>query len=438
MRHVTFASGEPMIKESSDIPLLWRSGGWTLKRNVPQRYHGVEARRQVWRKLAAVGRSAAQREAKGYWNALIAEWERRLVYADSPEHRNLEKAREVCKGVGLNYLPAAQVALLPIDDLARRVELALGPDGKIDPRFARSFLGGVSPPKTIKDYFQAFQRLDREYSFGKTSAQLRKRQLSYWLAARRLIEAFGDVPVQQLGRTEVWRLVWDAWRNERCPQLTVGTVNARLYRLESMFQIVSNYHDLTPPFCFSQLAIRDQARRTRPAFSEDWVRDRILAQGALDGLPSDERLLLLGMINTGYRISEGANLMPSEIILEAAVPHLRFDGEFRRLKTHAAYRVIPLTGISLEAFRAAPQGFSRLRGDEALSSRLNRFLTGSGLRESDRHTTHSFRHSLSSRLAIRGVHENLIAEILGHSLRRGYGRGTPLQMLLQILKPAAF
>lgn len=55
------------------------------------------------------------------------------------------------------------------------------------------------------------------------------------------------------------------------------------------------------------------------------------------------------------------------------------------LKTPAAYRLVPLTGIGLEEFKAFPEGFPSLRDDMALSGRLNRFLTRVGLRE----TAHS-------------------------------------------------
>ena len=131
---------------------------------------------------------------------------------------------------------------------------------------------------------------------------------------------------------------------------------------------------------------------------------------------------------------EGANLLPEEIVLDHQIPHLDFRGAFSLLKTPSAYRQIPLVGISLEVFRANPGGFPTLRDDPNLSARLNRFLTKAHLRETPQHTIHSLRHSFSSRLARAGVYENLIAELMGHSLGRGYGRGSPLEFRLEAVQ----
>lgn len=60
----------------------------------------------------------------------------------------------------------------------------------------------------------------------------------------------------------------------------------------------------------------------RPPFSRTWIIDKLLAHGALDRLNDDARLILLGMVNTGYRPSEGAGLMPAEIRLSDPVPRI--------------------------------------------------------------------------------------------------------------------
>ncbi|WP_366942749.1 hypothetical protein [uncultured Paracoccus sp.] len=46
----------------------------------------------------------------------------------------------------------------------------------------------------------------------------------------------------------------------------------------------------------------------RPPFSSGWIQDKLLAQGALDGLNEEARAILLAMVNTGGRPSEIANL----------------------------------------------------------------------------------------------------------------------------------
>ena len=105
--------------------------------------------------------------------------------------------------------------------------------------------------------------------------------------------------------------------------------------------------------------------RTRPPFSPEWIRNKLLAPGALSGLNDEARGLLLGMVNTGYRPSEGAGLTAKTIRLDAAVPHIAIEPEGRQLKSAYARRVIPLTGVSLEAFKAFPDGFPRYRESSA-------------------------------------------------------------------------
>lgn len=99
-----------------------------------------------------------------------------------------------------------------------------------------------------------------------------------------------------------------------------------------------------------ELSFKEGEKQTRPPFSEDWIRLRLLASGALDGLNGQAHALLLGMINTGYRPSEGAALTADTIRLDGDVPHISIEPEGRQLKSHYARRVIPLTGVSLEAF----------------------------------------------------------------------------------------
>jgi integrase len=141
------------------------------------------------------------------------------------------------------------------------------------------------------------------------------------------------------------------------------------------------------------------------------------------------------MINTGYRLSEGANLQPGDIRLDGAIPHLVIRGNERSLKTRHSARHVPLAGISLRAFQDCPTGFPRYRDKASLSERLNSFLTAQGLRETPRHTTYSLRHAFEQRLIGAGVDRRLQAELMGHSDGRpAYARPLPLDMLLPAIE----
>ncbi|OZB15165.1 MAG: integrase, partial [Rhodobacterales bacterium 34-62-10] len=100
----------------------------------------------------------------------------------------------------------------------------------------------------------------------------------------------------------------------------------------------------------------------------------------------------------------------------------------RQLKTPYARRVIPLTGVSLEAFRAFPDGFPRYRNNSAgLSGAVNKYLEENGLRESPEHSFYSLRHSFEDRMLAAGIDDRIRRDLFGHALdRERYGKGATL------------
>ena len=123
-----------------------------------------------------------------------------------------------------------------------------------------------------------------------------------------------------------------------------------------------------------ELSFKEGEARTRPPCSDEWIAQRLLAPSALAGLNDEARGLLLGMVNTGYRPSEGAALTADTIRLERDVPHISIEPTGRQLKSQFARRVIPLVGVSLAAFKEFPEGFPRYRDSATLSAALNKFL----------------------------------------------------------------
>lgn len=83
-----------------------------------------------------------------------------------------------------------------------------------------------------------------------------------------------------------------------------------------------------------------------------WIKEKLLAPGALDGLNPEARAILIAMVNTGCRPSELAALTVNTIKLNHNVPHISIEPEGRQVKTKHARRIVPLLGVSLEAMRA--------------------------------------------------------------------------------------
>lgn len=164
----------------------------------------------------------------------------------------------------------------------------------------------------------------------------------------------------------------------------------------------------------------------------------MLAPGALDGLNAEARGLLLGMVNTGYRPSEGTTLTAETIRLDCEVPHISIQAEGRQLKSVYSRRVIPLTGISLEVFKEFREGFPRYRDSATLSATVNKFLRNNGLLETPAQSMYSLRHSFEDRMLAAGIDDRIRRDVFGHRLdRERYGAGASLAHVRDLLTALA-
>ena len=180
---------------------------------------------------------------------------------------------------------------------------------------------------------------------------------------------------------------------------------------------------------FRNLRFKDVVYKEIPAFSADWVRNRVLVPGLFDSLNREAALIIYAMIETGCRPSELANLLPENIALQDNVPHIQIrPRKDRKLKTASSARDIPLIGVSLEAFRTAPNGFRHFRDrGNLLSASLMKAFRSRNLFETEEHRIYSFRHSFEKRMLEAGIDYGLRCLLMGHSnTRPSYGDGGSL------------
>ncbi|WP_370630883.1 tyrosine-type recombinase/integrase [Maritimibacter sp. DP1N21-5] len=246
----------------------------------------------------------------------------------------------------------------------------------------------------------------------------------------------GNKAISDLTRDDMLDFVdWWQDRIER-DDLTPNSANKDLTDIASMLRRLNEKKrlGLDVENLVGRLRIAEGEKRHRPPFSTSWIRDKLLAPGALDGLNGQARAILIGMINTGYRPSEAASLSPEHIILNAEIPHIVIAPEGRQLKSQYSRRSIPLTGVSLEAFREHPGGFPRYADNPALSATVNKFLKENGLQETPDHTFYCLRHSFEDRLLGAEVDERIRRDLMGHTLnRQRYVHGASLSHTQKIL-----
>lgn len=280
--------------------------------------------------------------------------------------------------------------------------------------------------------FVKFSAIERQA--GKSERQVRRWRQPRERAVATFVALNGDIHMTEIGREHAQRLR-DHWADRISKDgLDKGSANKDIGHLSDLFRSWSEYHalDLTNPFA----KLRFKGKKTKTVgipFSEAFLRDHLLAVGALDRLNDEARDVLLVMVNTGARPSEILGCAREAWQLAGPVPYLDISRQIARvLKTEMAPRQIPLLGVSLDAAkRIAARGGIRHYTDNAdgWSATVNKYLTENNLRETPKHTAYCLRHSFEDRMTEAGVDDRIRAELMGHKYDRpDYGRGGSLEV----------
>ena len=421
------------------MKITMRGNQLYLYRRVPKRYEAVESRQFVWASLHTDSQAVAALKAATAWELMVEGWEAKLAGDTTDAEARFQAARDLAAVRGFRYLNAASVAKLPRAELLERIEaVRLSPKGP-DFREAGAILGGaVEPEITISRALELYWTLAADRTIGKSEDQLRRWKNPLIKSVKNLVAQIGNKPLSQISADDM--LDFRQWWVERIAEkgLTANSANKDLIHIGSILKTVNNMKRLGLILPLSGLSLKEGEQQVRPPFSDIWIRDKLLAPGALKGLNTEARCILLGMINTGYRPSEGAALLPTHIRLDHLVPHISIEADGRQLKSANAKRIIPLTGISLAALRECSNGFPRYRDNPGLSDTINKFLSENGLKESPRHSLYSLRHAFEDRMLEARFDERIRRDLLGHSLERErYGKGGSLEHTHDLLQAIA-
>lgn len=416
-----------------------RGRTYYLRRNVPRQFAAVEPRKEVWLSLKTDSRSEALARAPGAWRNLVSGWEAMRDGDSTDAETRFKAAQEVARSRGFRFMPVERVAELPPEKLLERIEAAMTPAGTLNARLYPGIIGTVPKPEvTVNRALEIYWQISAEKTDGKSEDQLRRWKNPRKKAFANLVSVIGDIPLSEITPDDLLDFR-DWWFNKITDEgLTKNSANKDFTHITSALREVNTMKRLglsLPLDSLKAFSENGKADETRAPFSEKWIREKILAPGALDGLNLEARCILLGMVNTGYRPSEAQDLLPEHIRLDTNVPHITIEPVNRTLKTKTSQRTIPLVGISLEAFRACPGGFPRYAGKAGLSATVNKYLRENKLVETPEHTMYGLRHSFEDRLLDRDVDERIRRDLMGHALgRERYGKGASLEKLAGILQ----
>ncbi|RMA44106.1 DUF6538 domain-containing protein [Rhodophyticola porphyridii] len=411
-----------------------------LRRRVPRRYRGIEPRETVWISLHTDSETVARSKADRAWSQMIEAWEARLAGNSVDADARYEAARDLARARGFRYLDAGAVAKLPVEDVVERVEAIPAPANQPDALEAAALLGTVAEPRiTVSKALELYWGLAKEKTLGKSEDQLRRWEAPRKKAVKNFVAVVGNKEIANITRDDMLDFRQHWLDRIEAGEVTANSANKDLIHLGDVLKTVNTMKRLGLSLPLGELSFKEGEKLTRPPFSEGWIRTRLLAPGALDGLNGQARALLLGMINTGYRPSEGAALTADTIRLDGDVPHISIEPKGRQLKSHYARRVIPLTGVSLKAFKQFPDGFPRYRNRATLSAVVNKFLRANGLLETPRHSMYSLRHAFEDRMLAAGIDDRIRRDLFGHRLdRERYGKGASLEQVAELVARIAF
>ncbi len=423
------------------MKLSLRGKIWHLRRRVPSRFTAIEPRHEVWVSLKTDSHQLAARKAPAVWESLLAGWEAQLEGRSEDQLARFQAAQAIAASHGVSFRPIRDIEDLPLEELLARVEVLRQREGTANVMAAPAVLGTVERPSlTVSQALEEYWKLTPDRIRGKSDDQKRRWQNPRKKAVHNFIDAVGDLPLSQLKRSDF--LDFRGWWLERIAEedLTPNSANKDLIHLGDVLRTVSELKGLEFDLPLQKLTLKEGDRRERFPFSDAWIRDRLLAPGALAGLNDEARAILIGMINTGYRPSEAAGLTADRIRLRDDVPHISIAPDStRQIKNKTSRREIPLTAVSLDAFREFPKGFAHYRERPAsLSATVNKFLRENGLMESDRHVMYSLRHAFEDRMLRGRIDERVRRELMGHSLgREKYGQAGGLAFKAQELNRIA-
>jgi integrase len=253
---------------------------------------------------------------------------------------------------------------------------------------------------------------------------------------RNLISLRGDKPIDTYSRSDA-----NAFRDAMLTRgLQLGSVKRAINTIRALVNFVAKEQGLADVSAFSGVYLDREAEpeSTRQPIPLEVIR---VVQRTCRSINDEPRWLIALVSDTGMRLAEAAGLTKDDIQLEGPYPHVTVQPHpWRRLKTKASQRQVPLVG---EALWAVQQAKAHAKGRflfpkycsesgcnaNSASAALNKWLKP---RVPNGCVMHSFRHSFRDRLRAVECPPPIMDRLGGWALEgvgEGYGQGYGVEVL---------
>jgi len=284
------------MARKSNHYLKRRGERWHYYRRVPKKFAEIDPRGTIRIALntdsVLVAREKRDRLAEAdevLWRSSYAGLSGLDVDLNSTRQRHkLAQARALA--LGFSFKPITElVASDNIVDLVERVEAVAEADDQVSE--AKVLLGTIEVPKvTIREALELFlTTLTVGERKGKSPDQLRKWRLPRQRAIEHFVSLCGNLPMDEIERSHA-RKFYEWWGERLSPLdgskgMKPNSANRDLGNLRKLYRSYWTYEgqeDRRNPF--RELRFSDTDSEPTPAFSDEWVRTKILAPEELSGL----------------------------------------------------------------------------------------------------------------------------------------------------------
>jgi hypothetical protein len=256
-----------------------------LHRRIPRRYSGVEPRKVVWISLHTDSETIARSKADRAWSQMIEAWEARLAGNSLDAEVGYQAALDLARAKGFRYLDAGTVARLPVEEVVRRVEAVPIQANQPDAVEAAAILGTVPEPRTtVTKALELYWTLAKEKTLGKSEDQRRRWEAPRKKAVKNFVAVVGDKDIAAITRDDMLDFRQHWLERIEAGEVTANSANKDLIHLGDVLKTLNTMKRLGLSLPLGELSFKEGEARTRPPFSADWIKTRLLAPGALDGL----------------------------------------------------------------------------------------------------------------------------------------------------------
>ncbi len=432
-----------------NVPLRYlqkRGENWHYVRRIPREYQDMDPRDTIRKSLktkslaVACARRDSLAEADDlYWASISTNSDNDSIALRNTKSaiNRYEAAKRRAMAKGFLYTPNEELlGSVDIGELLKRID-SLSSTSLPRQDDAEAILGIPKKPSVpISVAFEIYcNKIAVSDLIGKSESQTASWKKIKKRAVSNFVKLCGDTPMREITRDHA-REFYNWWAEKVMPSgdakpLSPNSGNRDIGNLRKLYSSYWEYEgEESRENPFRNLNFTENGGKDVPHFEDDWVLSKILEPSVFEGLNSQAIRLVYALIETGCRPSEIANILPENIVLNHAVPHIKIRKQGnRQLKTISSIRDIPLVGVSLSAMKQAKEGFPKYHDKgNLLSVSLLKTFRRRGLFPTPDHRIYSFRHSFEKRMLEAGLDYDLRCLLMGHkNTRPKYGDGGSLE-----------